>query len=520
MPKKRLTMRQIRELLRLKYGDSKLSDRLIAVQLGVARSTIQDYLIRTKAAGLAWPIPDDFSDAVLDEKLFGRPSRQTGARRRVEPDWASLARELKRPGVTLLILWEEYRGTHPDGYGYSRFCDLYGMFERKLSPTMRQHHVAGDKLFVDYSGKKVAVIDPVTGEVKTAELFVAVLGASNYTYAEATWSQKLPDWIGAHVRMFAHIGKVPRLVVPDNLKSGIHRPSFYDPETNQTYGRMAAHYGVGVVPARPYKPRDKAKVEAGVRLAQFYILGRLRNHTFFSLTECNQAIAEAVELINSRVMRKIGISRRDLFLEIEVPAMRPLPEIPYEYCEWKHARVNQDYHVEVAGFYYSVPHTLIREEVEARLTVNAVELFHRGDRVAVHVRLYGSVRRHVTHDDHMPNGHRFYSGWSAARFRRDGAAIGPNTETLIVAVLASRKHPEQGFRSCLGILKRLRGIDPARAEAACARAVEIGALSSKSIGSIIDNNLDRQPSRQSGDLRDGGDLPLFHTNIRGGGYYH
>jgi len=475
---------------------------------------VQDYLARANGAGLSWPVPDEFTDAVLDEKLFGRPTTQTGLRRRVEPDWAALTRELKRPGVTLMILWEEYRAIHPEGYGYSRFCELYGVFERKLSPTMRQHHVAGDKLFVDYSGKKITIIDPTTGEVKTAELFVAVLGASNYTYAEATWSQQLPDWIGAHVRTFAHIGKLPRLVVPDNLKSGIHRPSFYDPETNPTYGRLADHYGVGIVPARPYKPRDKAKVEAGVRVAQFYILGRLRNLTFFSLADCNRAIAEAVERINSRIMRKIGVSRRDLFRDLELPAMRPLPEAPYEYAEWKRARVNQDYHVEIGGFYYSVPHTLIRQEVEARLTANTVELFHRGSRVAVHVRLLGGVGRHVTHDDHMPSSHRFYAGWSEARFRRNAAAIGPNTEAMIIAVLASRKHPEQGFRSCLGILKRLRGVAVDRAEAACARAVEIGALSSKSLGSILDNNLDSQ-SRQSV-----ADLPLFHANIRGGGYYH
>jgi len=515
MPKKRLTMRQIRDLLRLKYGDDRLSDRAIALHLGVARSTIQDYLLRVTGAGLTWPLADDLTDAVLEQRLFGRPSTQTGLRRRVEPDWTALALELKRPGVTLLILWEEYRAAHPGGYGYSRFCELYGVFERKLTPTMRQHHAAGDKVFVDYSGKRVGIVDPTTGEVKTAELFVAVLGASNYTYAEATWSQKLPDWIGAHVRMFAHFGKLPRLVVPDNLKSGVHRPSFYDPETNQTYGRMADHYGVGILPARPHKPRDKAKVEAGVRVAQFYVLGRLRNVTFFSLAECNQAIAEALGHLNGRVMRKLGLSRRDLFLQVELPAMRPLPAVPYEYAEWKRARVNQDYHVEIAGFYYSVPHALIREEVEARLTVNAVELFHRGQRVAVHVRLYGGGRRHVTQDDHMPSGHRFYAGWSEARFRRDAAAIGPHTEALVIAVLASRKHPEQGFRSCLGILKRLRGIDRDRAEAACARAVEIGALSSKSLASILDNNLDRSPSRPSTT-----DLPLVHANIRGGGYYH
>ena len=329
MAKKRLTMRQIREVLRLKYGDSPVSDRAIAVQLGVARSTVQDYLVRVSGAGLTWPLPEDLTDAVLEQRLFGRPSTQTGLRRRVEPDWAALARELKRPAVTLLILWDEYRAAHPDGYGYSRFCDLYREFERKLTPTMRQQHVAGDKVLVDYSGKRISIADPVTGEVKTAELFVAVLGASNYTYAEATWSQKLPDWIGAHVRMLAHFGKVPRLVVPDNLKSGVHRPSFYDPEANQTYGRMADHYGLGILPARPYKPRDKAKVEAGVRVAQTYILGRLRNVTFFSLTECNQAINAALEQINGRVMRKLGVCRRDLFLQVELPAMRPLP-----HAEW------------------------------------------------------------------------------------------------------------------------------------------------------------------------------------------
>lgn len=514
MPKKRLTMRQLRELMRLKFGDDPLSDRAIALQLGIARSTVQDYLSRITAAGLTWPLPDDLTDAMLDSRLFGSPATLAGIRRRVEPDWAVLARELKRDGMTLQIVWEEYRAIHPGGYGYSRFCELYRSFERKLSPTMRQSHPAGDKVFVDYSGKTVPILDPATGEVKTAELFVGVLGASSYTYAEVTWSQTLPDWIGAHVRMFTHFGKVPRLVVPDNLKSAIHRASFYDPEMNQTYGRMAAHYGVGVVPARPYKPRDKAKVEAGVRFAQFYILGRLRNVPFFSLAECNQAVAQAMERMNGSVMRRLGVSRRDLLLSAELPAMWPLPAAPYEYAEWKTVRVNLDYHVEVAGFYYSVPHALIREEVEARITVNAIELFHRGDRIAVHVRRYGGSR-HATQPDHMPSSHRFYDGWSEARFRRDAAAIGPNTEALVIAVLANRRHPEQGFRSCLGILKRLRGIDRDRAEAACAHAVSIGALSAKSIGSILDNNLGCKPKGQST-----AELPLVHTNIRGGGYYH
>ena len=411
MRTKGLTMRKLRELLRLKFGEGNLSDRAIALQLGIARSTVQDYINRIAAAGLTWPLADDLTDDLLNECLFGRPNTLAGLRRRVEPDWAALVREMRRPSVQLRILWEEYRAIHPEGYGYSRFCELYRAFEQKLTPTMRQHHVAGEKVFVDYSGKKLSIVDPTTGFIKTAELFVGVLGASNYTYAELTWTQQLPDWIGAHVRMFAHFGKVTRLVVPDNLKSGVHRPSFYDPETNQTYGRMADHYGVGVLPARPYKPRDKAKVEAGVRVAQFYIIGRLRNLTFFSLSDGNKAVSEALEALNSRVMRKLGVSRRDLFLQLDQPAMRPLPTTPYEYCEWKKARVNMDYHVEIIGFFYSVPHSLIREEVEARITVNTVELFHKGRRIAVHVRRYAG-NRYATNDDHMPSHHRFYAGWS------------------------------------------------------------------------------------------------------------
>ncbi len=257
MPKKGLSMRQIRELLRLKSCETDLSARALAQRLGVARSTVQDCLARMTAAGLTWPLPAELTEEVLHQRLFSRSGAKTGQRRRPEPDWPALVREMKRPGVNLTVLWEEYSQVHPGGYGYSRFCELYREFELRLSPTMRQHHVAGDKVFVDYSGKKIDIVDPATGEVKTAELFVAVLGASNYTYAEASWTQTLPDWIGAHVRMFAFIGAMPRLVVPDNLKSGVHKPAFYDPEVNRTYGRMAAHYGIGILPARPYHPRDK-----------------------------------------------------------------------------------------------------------------------------------------------------------------------------------------------------------------------------------------------------------------------
>lgn len=512
MPAKReLTMRQLRHMLRLAHEG--VSAREMGRRLGVARSTIQDNLKRAAAAGLSWPLPEDLTDDALEQRLFTHAGVKTGARRRVEPDWAELARELKRPGVNMMILWEEYRRAHLEGYGYSRFCDLFRGFERRLTPVMRQHHVAGDKVFVDYSGKRIGIVDPVTGEIREAEIFVAVLGASNLTYAEATWTQKLPDWTGAHVRMFRFFNGAPRLLVPDNLKSGVHKASFYDPEINRTYGALASHYGVGVLPARPRKPRDKAKVEGGVRFAQSYILGRLRHLTFFSLAECNAAIAQAVEVMNSRPMRKLGVSRRELFEKIERDALCPLPETDWEFAEWKRARVSIDYHIEIEGFFYSVPHALIRAEVDVRATARIIEIFYRGQRVSLHERR-AMGRRHGTDPEHMPSSHRRYAAWTPDRFRRWAAQIGQNTEGLIVAVLASRRHPEQAFRTCLGVLKLYRGVDAALAEAVSARALEIGALNCKSVAAL----LTRKPAAAA---KDNAPATLFeHANLRGPGYYH
>ena len=513
MPAKReLSMRQLRTLLRLHQGG--VSAREIGRRLGVARSTIQDNLKRAAAAGLAWPLADDVTDEALGLRLFGRAGTETGQRRRVEPDWAALARELKRPGVTMTILWEEYREAHPDGYGYSRFCDLLRGFERRLTPVMRQHHVAGEKAFVDYSGKRIGIVDPTTGEVGEAEIFVGVLGASNLTYAEATWTQQLPDWTGAHVRMFRFFGGAPKLLVPDNLKSGVAKASFYDPEINRTYGAFAAHYSVGILPARPYKPRDKAKVEAGVRFAQTYILGRLRAQTFFSLAECNEAIALVMQRMNERPMRRLGLSRRELFEKIERDALTPLPAEDWEFAEWRRARVNLDYHIEVHDFLYSVPHALIRAEVEVRVTARAIEVFHRGQRVAVHERRYMG-RKHGTNPEHMPSSHRRYAEWTPERFRRWAGKIGPNTESLIGAVLASRPHPEQGFRTCLGILRSYRGLETGRLEAVSARALELGVLNCKGVASL----LARKPESVTAD--DSAPATLFeHANLRGPGYYH
>jgi transposase len=506
-------MRRIRQILQLHFG-AQASARVIARELDVARSTVQGYLTRAASAGLAWPLPADLSDEQLEQRLFPPVKLNLGVRRYPEPDWAALARELKRPGVNLMILWEEYQAVHPEGYGYSRFCELFRDFERRLSPTMRQTHVAGHKVFVDYSGKKIPIIDPLTCEVRMAEIFVAVLGASSLTYAEATWTQSLPDWIGAHVRMFRFYGAAPRLLVPDNLKSGVNKASFYDPELNRTYAMMAAHYGVGILPTRPRKPKDKAAVEAGVRFAQSYLLGRLRNVTFFSLAECNAAIAVALERMNGREMRRLGVSRRQLFEAVERPVMQSLPQDDYEYAEWRFARVGIDYHVEVAGFFYSVPHTLIRQQVDTRATVRVVEVFHRGNRVAAHARRYAGPR-HGTLPDHMPSAHRRYAEWNPERFRRQARDIGPTTEALIIAVLARRPHPEQGFRTCLGVLRLFRGIEAARAEAVCARAIEIGAFSYASVASILKHKLDRQASPQAAD-----GTPILHSNIRGSDYFH
>jgi transposase len=324
MPTQRLSMRRIKQLLALHFGAG-ASSRAIGRELGIVPSTVREYLGRVAAVGIGWPLAADVTDESLMARLFVNAGVRAGARFHAEPDWSALARELKRPGVNLMVLWEEYRAVHPEGYAYSRFCQLFREFERRLSPTMRQQHVAGHKAFVDYSGKRVPITDPATGEVRLAEIFVAVLGASSLTYAEATWTQTLPDWIGAHVRMFRFFGAAPRLLVPDNLKSGVNKASFYDPEVNRSYPAMAAHYGVGILPARPRRPRDKVAVEAEVRFAQSYIIGRLRHVTFFSLA-CNAAIGLALERMNGREMRRLGVSRRQLFETVERAAMQALPQ--------------------------------------------------------------------------------------------------------------------------------------------------------------------------------------------------
>ena len=510
MPGPRLPMRKIRDVLRLSAGG--MSKRKIAASLGVSPTAAGECIRRARRFGLGWPLPEEMTDETLESRLYPPPSSRARDQR-PQPDWVRVHRELRRPGVTLQLLWEEHRGAHADGYGYSRFCELYRAWEDRLSPTMRQAHVAGERLFVDYAGTTLEVIDGATGEVITAQLFVAALGASNQTYAEATWTQGLADWIGSHTRAFAFFGGVPAMVVSDNLKSGITKACFYEPTVNRTYAEMAAHYDTAVVPARPYKPRNKAKVEVAVQVATRWIIAKLRNRRFFSLAKLNEAIAELVTALNNRVTRHLGASRQGLFEEVERSALKRLPAEPYVYAEWKQCRAGLDYHVEVERHYYSVPHTLLRETIWARITARTVELFHRGKRVAAHARS-SSDRKHTTVREHMPSSHRRYAEWTPERIQRQADAIGPKTSALVEIILRERAHPEQGFRACIGILRHAKSFGSERLEAACDRAIEIGARSYTSVTSILKTNLDR---KRPAPATDG--PAIAHDNIRGPGYF-
>jgi transposase len=516
MPAERVAMRRVRELLRLKLGAG-VPVREVARRIGIAPSTVRETLSRFTAAGLAWPLPETVTDGVLEEALFRPAGTKQGHRRRPEPDWAQVHRELKRKHVTLQLLWDEYIEAHPDGYRYSRFCDLYREWEAKLPVTMRQTHIGGDKLFVDYAGDTVPVIvDRLTGEVRPAQIFVAVLGASSFVYAEATWTQGLTDWVGAHVHAFEAIGGVPNLLVPDNAKVAVIKACLYDPHVNRTYTEMAAHYDTAVLPARPRKPRDKAKVEAAVLIVERWLLGRLRHRSFYSLGELNAAIGELLMRLNEqRSIRRLGVTRRQLLEELDRPALKPLPTEPYVLAEWRARRVGLDYHVEIDRHYYSVPYRHAREQVEVRLTARTVEIFLRGERIAVHCRISGNGK-HTTVPEHMPSSHRRYADWTVDRIRAEAGRIGASTLQLCDMILAERPHPEQGFRACFGIVRLTRAFSAERVEAACMRALEIGARTYGSVRSILDNRLDRRPAPKRA-----ADSPAIdHTNIRGPRYYH
>jgi transposase len=503
-------MRKIREVLRLRLGQG-LSQRAVADSLRLSVGAVNGYLRRARCAGLGWPLPAGLDDQALERLLFPPPPDLPAAQRPM-PDLAGVHRELRKPNMTLALLWEEYRAGAPDGFGYSWFCDLYREWVGRLKPTLRQVHIAGERMFVDFTGHTMEVFDGTTGEARRVEIFVAVLGASSLIYAEATWSQALPDWIAVHVNVLAFLGGVPRQIVCDNLKAGITKACFYEPTVNRTYADMAAHYGTAIIPARPYKARDKAKVEVGVQVVQRWILARLRHRRFFSLGELNAAIRELTAQLNDRPMRGWGTTRGVLFEQIDRPALLALPPTPYEFAEWKRCRVSLDYHVEIAKHFYSVPFQLLRQEVEARITAKTVEIFHRGKLVATHLR---SLRRHrpSTVPEHMPSSHRRYRDWTHERILREAAAIGDDTAALVETILRSRPHPEQGFRSCIGILGLQKPYGAERLDGACARALALGTRSYSSVAAILKN-------RQEAKSAERGSAGLFHENIRGSGYYH
>lgn len=505
-------MRKIREVLRL-HAEG-LSARQIARSVGTARSTVAECLRRAAAAGVSWPLPAEADDAALERRLYP-PAPPVATEERPLPVWTDVHRELQRKSVTLFLLHQEYRERHPDGYQYSRFCDLYRAWAGKIDLVMRQEHRAGEKLFVDYAGQTLPIVDAATGELRQAQIFVAVLGASNYTYAEATWTQTLPDWLGSHVRALTFFGASPSVLVPDNLRSAVTRPDRYEPDINPSYQDLAEHYAMAVIPAHVRKPRQKAKAEQGVLLAERWILARLRNVTFFSLAQANRAIANLLRLLNDRPFRKLDGTRRSRFEQIDRPAMKPLPATSYEFAEWKTATVYINYHVTVDHHHYSVPYPLVGQRLDVRFTATTVECLHRNNRVASHARSF--IRGgYTTVDAHMPDRHRHRADWTPERLVRWAEQLGPATATAVQAMLSSRRHPEQAFRSALGVMRLGKDYGAERLEAACRRANKLGTCHYRSIESILKNGLDREVLSEQTALS----LPADHANVRGPGFYH
>jgi transposase len=505
-------MRKIREALRLCLAEG-LSPTLAGIATGLPRSTVRRYVVRAAEVGLVWPLPPDLDDRALEERLYGRAGPPP-AEQRPMPDWPLVHRELRRKSVTLALLWAEYRAGSPDGFGYTWFTQHYRAFAGRLDVVLRQDHRGGEKLFLDFAGQTIPITDQRTGEITQAQLFVAVLGASNYTYAEALPSQAELHWTAAHVRAFEFLGGAPAILVPDNLKAGVIKPHRYEPILNASYAELAAHYGCAILPARPKKPRDKAKVESGVLVVERWVAAALRNRTFFSIGEANAAIRERVAWLNARPFRKLAGSRASLFAELDRPALRPLPPVPYEYATWKGAKVSIDYHVELDRHYYSVPYGLVGERVDIRASARTIEVFARGRRVASHPRS-SAVGRHTTESAHMPESHRRHLEWTPGRLVAWGEQTGPATGALVSAILHSRPHPEQGFRSCLGIFRLGRRHGEARLEAACARALTVGALSYRSVDSILKGGLDRAPLPEPPPVR----ATRTHANVRGPAAY-
>ena len=507
MPQERLTVRKIRDVLRL-HHQAELSNRAIARTCKVSNSTVGDYLARAAQAGLGWPLPDDLSDAELQKRLFPEKEITTPPIRSV-PNWEDMHRELAKRGVTLTLLWQEYREQYPDGYGFTQFRVHYQEWNRAHTNSMRLPHKGGEEMELDYAGMTLPITNPETGEITQAQVFVATLPASSYTYAEIQPSQELCHWLGGHVRAFTFFGGLPRIIRPDNLKAGIKSPNRYEPEANPSYQELAEHYGLAVLPARVRKPKDKPHVENSVQNVERWVLAPLRKRTFFSIGEANRAIVPLLDALNQREMAHLGKSRRQLFEELDQPALRPLPERVYEFATWKNAKVSIDYHIAFEGHYYSVPHHMVGQEVRVRATESMVQIFQHSQQVALHPRST-TQGRFSTQAEHMPANHRFVLNANGDWFQREAAKIGPHTSAYFTALLKSRPHPQQAYRSCLGILDLTRKHPTARLEIACQRLLGAHLLSYRDVKSELERlAADSQATS----------LPA-HENVRGDTYYH
>ena len=506
-------MRKIKEILRLKF-ELGLKNREIARSCLIPHTTVANYLRRARDAGLTWPLPPDLDEGTLERQLFADDPWARTRETRL-PDFASIHEEFRRHRhVTLQLLWEEYKESQPDGYQYSRFCELYNRWVQKLDLVLRQDHRVGEKMFVDHAGPTVPIVDRETGQVHEAAIFVAVLGASDYTYAEATWNRNLASWIGSHIRTLEFFQGVPAVTVPDNWKTAVKDPCYYEPDLNPTYRDFAQHYGTVIIPARVRKPRDKAKVEAGVLIVERWILAALRKYTFHTLAELNLAIRELLVKLNQRKFRKLDTTREKLFEELERPALKPLPPEPFTFAEWKKARANIDYHVEIERHYYSVPYQLVHQEVEARIAAATVEIFLKGRRIVTHTRSF-VPGKHMTLPEHRPKKHQNLE-WTASRMVERGLVIGTSTAAALERIMESRKHPELGYRSCLGVLRLGERYGRERLETACRRAVALNACSYRRIKSMLETGLDRQPLEPVATPAAHTDV---HANVRGAGYY-
>ncbi len=512
-------MRKLREVLRLRF-ELKLGYQQIGRSCSIAVSTVHKYLKRAEAAGVRWPLPEDWDEARVEAAVFPRSGSAAAEKANVHtpPDFTAIHEQLRtNKYVTLQLLWEEYRQANPDGYRYSRFCFLYQRWRSKLDVVLRHEHKAGEKMFVDWAGATIPIYDRHTGETHQAPLFVATLGASSYTWAEATRDQQMESWLRGHVHAFEHFRGIPSLVVPDNTKTGVTRAHRYDPDLNPTYYNFALHCGFGIVPTRPYKPRDKAKVENAVQVAQRWIVAALRHHKFFSLEGLNDAIRELLTKLNHRPFRKRDGSRASAFEAIDKPALKPLPLESFDLSEWSRARVNIDYHVTFDSNLYSVPYNLVHELVEIRSTPTTVEILHKGTRVASHLRNRGRGQA-STNDEHRPKSHRAHLEWTPSRIVHWAETIGPNTARLFERIMNDKPHPEMGYRGCLGIIRLADKYSPQRVEAAAERALLTGACRYKSVESILQNSLDgvavenRSPSSPP-------PASTPHDNIRGAEYF-